>query len=137
MIVEQQVEPAESAESAESIATLDNANVSEMSTVTSATTASTSTSSLRSASLESMKEDFVDSYDSFKDSPLVLPSGVVFDEVVRNHVVMNLRRQASLHSFVLDSNDDWSELFFGENDVQALKSRLNELAVSNLQLPNW
>ncbi|KAF9183662.1 hypothetical protein BGZ49_004543 [Haplosporangium sp. Z 27] len=95
-----------------------------------------SASTLCSSLVNTMKEEFNVNYESYKGTSWVLPSGSVFDAVVRGHVLAQTK-QRSIHSFVWDSKDDLRELFPLEEDNQALQQRINSIKEAQPQLPQW
>ena len=83
-----------------------------------------------------MKDEFNDNYESFKGTSWVLPSGSVFDAVLREHVLAQTKQQ-SAHSFVWDAKDDLYPLFPQEEDNQAIKQRVDSMKEALPQLPQW
>ncbi|KAF9916237.1 hypothetical protein FBU30_001495, partial [Linnemannia zychae] len=95
-----------------------------------------STTSLSSSIIDLLKNEFIDNFQSFCGQSFTLPSGLVFDEVIRDHV-LTLRTQSSMHSFIWDSKDNWNKLFLQEQDCRALDERVINVTEDPGQLPDW
>ncbi|KAG0207674.1 hypothetical protein BGX31_002533 [Mortierella sp. GBA43] len=93
--------PATSAFTPPSVPTSTSPPISTPSSQSRLSRSTSSSSTLRSAAANKMREEFRKHFEDFKGAPWTLPSTAVVDDLLANHVE-TLRKESSLHSFIID-----------------------------------
>ncbi|KAG0325571.1 hypothetical protein BGZ99_000454 [Dissophora globulifera] len=85
-----------------------------------------------------MEEQFMQNYEEFEGLEWTLPSGTIVDRIVRDYV-QTLRKESTLHSFVISQTRYFTQCFSPEDRsaFQKSVSESDKLADEDLPLSEW